>query len=84
MVGEAGIEPAWPCGQRILSPSCMPIPPLAHGGGCAGKENSIPCQTKIMEAAPGLEPGIKALQASALPTWRCRPKGLISYETLAS
>ena len=21
MVGEAGVEPAWPCGQRILSPS---------------------------------------------------------------
>ena len=41
MVGEAGIEPAWDFSQRILSPSCMPIPPLAreirdviHGGRC--------------------------------------------------
>ena len=27
----AGFEPARPCGQRILSPSCMPIPPHAQG-----------------------------------------------------
>lgn len=31
LVGEAGIEPAPPSGERILSPSCMPIPPLARG-----------------------------------------------------
>ncbi len=30
MVGEAGIEPASLFRERILSPSCMPIPPLAH------------------------------------------------------
>lgn len=35
-VGEAGIEPAWPYGQRILSPSCIPIPPLAHSGNFGG------------------------------------------------
>ena len=29
MVGEEGLEPSRPCGQRILSPSCLPIPPLA-------------------------------------------------------
>ena len=30
MVGEAGIEPARACAQRILSPSCLPISPLAR------------------------------------------------------
>jgi hypothetical protein len=33
MVGEAGIEPARACAQRILSPSCIPIPPLARKYG---------------------------------------------------
>src|SRR5690349_8004145 len=27
MVPRAGIEPAWPCGRRILSPLRLPIPP---------------------------------------------------------
>lgn len=31
MVGEAGIEPALPFGKQILSLSCLPISPLAHG-----------------------------------------------------
>lgn len=31
MVGEAGIEPALPYGKQILSLSCLPISPLAHG-----------------------------------------------------
>lgn len=30
LVGEEGLEPSIPCGQRILSPSCIPIPPLAR------------------------------------------------------
>ena len=29
---KAGIEPARPCGQRILSPQRLPIPPLEHSG----------------------------------------------------
>ena len=28
MVGEEGLEPSSPYGERILSPSCMPVPPL--------------------------------------------------------
>jgi hypothetical protein len=28
VVPEEGLEPSCPCGQRILSPSCLPIPPL--------------------------------------------------------
>ena len=27
---EAGLEPARPKGHRILSPACLPIPPLEH------------------------------------------------------
>ncbi len=27
---EAGLEPARPNGHRILSPACLPIPPLEH------------------------------------------------------
>ena len=30
MVPEAGLEPARPNGHRILSPACLPIPPLGH------------------------------------------------------
>ena len=29
-VPEAGLEPAPPFGEGILSPSCLPIPPLRH------------------------------------------------------
>ena len=30
MVLKAGLEPARPNGHRILSPACLPIPPLEH------------------------------------------------------
>ncbi len=30
------------------------------------------CNDKIVEATPGFEPGIRALQAPALATWLCR------------
>ena len=33
-VPEAGIEPARPYGQQILSLSCLPIPPLGHWTRC--------------------------------------------------
>ncbi len=31
---EAGLEPARPNGHRILSPACLPIPPLELKRGC--------------------------------------------------
>ena len=31
VVPAAGVEPARPCGQGILSPSCLPAPPRGHG-----------------------------------------------------
>ena len=51
MVPGAGIEPAWPQGQRILSPQRLPVPPPGHRthsglydtnqwvGGLAGDSN---------------------------------------------
>ena len=30
IVPEAGLEPARPEEHRILSPACLPIPPLGH------------------------------------------------------
>ena len=30
MVPGAGVEPAWYCYHRILSPARLPIPPLGH------------------------------------------------------
>ena len=30
LVAGAGLEPAWPCGQGILSPQRLPIPPPRH------------------------------------------------------
>jgi hypothetical protein len=34
MVRRAGLEPARPCGQEILSLSCLPIPSSAHRLNC--------------------------------------------------
>ncbi len=53
-MGEEGLEPSWPYGQRILSPSCLPIPPLAH-------------DKDIWRRHPDSNRGMEALQASALP-----------------
>ena len=52
MVPRAGLEPARPFGQRILSPQRLPIPPPGH------------CEKK-MEARVGIEPASTALQAAA-------------------
>ena len=53
MVPEAGLEPARTKARGILSPLCLPIPPLRHAIN--------------MEATPGFEPGIRILQTPALP-----------------
>ncbi len=52
LVPEAGLEPARACTRGILSPLCLPVPPLRR---------------KMMEATPGFEPGMEILQTSALP-----------------
>ncbi len=33
-VPETGLEPVRPNGHRILSPACLPIPPLRHHHNC--------------------------------------------------
>ncbi len=54
MVPEAGLEPARSELRGILSPLCLPIPPLRQA-------------ISKMEATPGFEPGMKILQTLALP-----------------
>ncbi len=55
-IPAAGVEPARPCGHRILSPARLPIPPRRHI-----------LIIIIMEAVTGFEPVVKVLQTSALP-----------------
>lgn len=66
MVGEEGLEPSSPWGQRILSPPCMPfhhsplsnpIRPRARPETSALFPRFFPEHEEKMEAAPGLEPG---------------------------
>ena len=63
VVGEEGLEPSSPFGQRILSPSCLPIPPLALERGV----------TKEWRRHPDLNREYTVLQTAALPIWLCRP-----------
>ena len=68
MVPEAGLEPARYFYRGILSPLCLPIPPL-------GQVNWYQCNRyytfiyinvfKILEAEAGIEPALTALQAAA-------------------
>ena len=53
LVGGEGVEPSPPCGEGILSPSCLPF-------------HHPPIQIQKMEAAQGFEPWITDLQSAAL------------------
>ena len=59
VVPEAGLEPARYFYRGILSPLCLPIPPLGHV--CKLKNYT----TFIVEAEAGIEPALTALQAAA-------------------
>ena len=59
MVPEAGLEPAQSEDRGILSPLCLPIPPL--------RQELEPLRTHNMEATPRFELGIMILQTIALP-----------------
>ena len=68
MVGEAGIEPASPHGEWILSPSCMPIPPLAHA------ESISPETLKLQEfCASILVIAVPVIESSAASTVKIYP-----------
>ena len=67
MVPEAGLEPARYFYRGILSPLCLPIPPLGHVKGTNFFilyffKNK--CLYKL-EAEAGIEPALTALQAAA-------------------
>ena len=67
MVPEAGLEPARYFYRGILSPLCLPIPPLGHSKGTNFftlyffKSRFL----SNMEAEAGIEPALTALQAAA-------------------
>ena len=70
MVGEAGIEPARACAQRILSPSCIPIPPLARDlKGCVAHIMIVHMQCMIckVEVHDGERGRVELLYDSRLP-----------------
>ena len=54
MVPRAGLEPAQAIARRILSPLRLP-------------NSAISAHKTKLEAAPGIEPGIRVLQTRALP-----------------
>ena len=61
LVLEAGLEPARPDGHRILSPACLPIPPLEQTGIAIKKR----CMQRFPERKTGFEPA-----TSTLARWR--------------
>ncbi len=63
-IPAAGVEPARPCGHRILSPARLPIPPRRRNNIINYNFKTLIMQ---MEAPTGFEPVIKVLQTSALP-----------------
>ena len=89
-VGEEGLEPSSPQGQRILSPPCMPF----HHSPVSTRFRS-PDRTrieaalstpqnpskKIMEAAPGLEPGDEGFAGLCLTNLAMPPPLNRSYRT---
>jgi len=66
MVGEAGIEPALPFGKQILSLSCLPISPLAHG---------------VSVGEPTLESGLYLSPFRFRKFWRRQSLGLREFTT---
>lgn len=64
IIPAAGVEPARPCGHRILSPARLPIPPRRRNNILNYNFKTLIMQ---MEAPTGFEPVIKVLQTSALP-----------------
>jgi hypothetical protein len=67
MVPEAGLEPARYFYRGILSPLCLPIPPLGHVKGTYFLTLYFfrdKCLYNL-EAEAGIEPALTALQAAA-------------------
>ena len=63
LVPETGVEPVRYHYRGILSPLRLPIPPFRQTWQCPAPAGA----RHFLEAPPGLEPGVKDLQSSALP-----------------
>ncbi len=78
LVPGAGVEPARPCGQGILSP---PRLPFRHPGDRTKRNDPgrgpESCRSAQLEATGGFEPPIRVLQTPALTTWLRRPVLLV-------
>ena len=70
ILGTEGLEPSRTITrQRILSPSCLPIPPRPQCYINILQNITIKCKSiaTILKAAPRFELGIEDLQSTALP-----------------
>ncbi len=67
MVPETGVEPVRSCLHRILSPGRLPVPPLGQIKKPTLFTEITVATWGLLEAPPGFEPGVRALQAPALP-----------------
>ena len=68
MVPEAGLEPARYFYRGILSPLCLPIPPLGQVNRRHLRHYTfkyVYVRLYFMEAESGIEPELTALQAAA-------------------
>ncbi len=76
MVPGAGIEPARPCGHKILSLAWLPITPSRHARQA---HKALPCRIRlggqIRESWAGIEP---AHGGFAVPSVTSSPPGLIA------
>ena len=59
MAEGEGFEPPEACASTVFKTAAF-------------DHSAIPRKERSMEATPGFEPGIRALQAPALATWLCR------------
>ena len=65
LVPLTGLEPVRAFTRGILSPLRLPIPPQRQG--IMLTQNAQTVVRAFLEAPPGFEPGVRALQAPALP-----------------
>ena len=87
LVRETGLEPVRPCGHRILSPGCLPIPPLPQHKTVAAKSNTrVPegqaAGNNIFTCANGLSLTRQAVAGPSFRNHRLSGKASASGEAM--